>query len=172
MFLKPKAIIQELSSNFFIKNGDKIAEFGCGSGYFTSLLAEKVGPEGRIFAIDILENAINETKELIELLGFNNVVFHQGNVKNLPYEDNFFDVVFISQILFQNEDYEKILDEGLRILKPGGYMVVLEPAKKLPFLYGTPVSLESIRSYFQVKNLKIEFQKLIGDNYYLIVVKK
>jgi len=68
MFLKPKAIIQELSSNFFIKNGDKIAEFGCGSGYFTSLLAEKVGPEGRIFAIDILEDAINETKELIELL--------------------------------------------------------------------------------------------------------
>jgi len=172
MFLKPKAIIQELCSNFFIKNGDKIAEFGCGSGYFTSLLAEKVGPEGRVYAVDILEDAIKETKELIELLGFNNVVFYKGNVQNLPYEDNFFDVVFISQILFQNENYEKILDEGSRILKDSGFMIILEPAKKLPFLHGIPVSLESIRSYFQVKNLKIESQKFIGDNYYLIVVKK
>ncbi len=172
MFLQPKKIIQELASNFFIKNGDKVAEFGCGSGYFTSLLAEKVGPEGRVFAIDILEDAINETKELIDTLGFNNVIFYQGNVKNLPYEDNFFDVVFISQILFQNEEYEKILDEGLRVLKEGGFMIILEPNKKLPFLYGEPVSLESLRSYCSIKNLKIEYQKLIGDNYYIIVVSK
>ncbi len=172
MFLNPKEIVKELSSNFFIKKGDKIAEFGCGGGYFTSLLAEAVGPNGKVYAIDILEDALKEAEELTKELGLENVVFYRGNVKNLPYEDEYFDVVFISQILFQNEEYEKILDEGLRILKKNGYLIVLEPNKKLPFLYGVPVSLESIRVYFQLKNLKIEYQKLIGDNYYLIVVVK
>lgn len=171
MFLNPKEIIEELSSNFYIKKGDKIAEFGCGSGYFTTLLAKKI-EYGKVYAIDILEDAINETKELVDLLGLDNVVFYKGDARKLPYENDFFDVVFISQILFQNEKYEEILDEALRILKPGGYLIVLEPSRKLPFLYGVPVSLEAIRAYFQIRDKKIEFQKLIGENYYLLVVIK
>lgn len=172
MFLNPRQIIEELSSNFFIKSGDKVAEFGCGSGYFTSLLAEKVKPNGKVYAIDILESSLKEAEELTNELGLDNIIFYRGNVKNLPYEDEYFDVVFISQVLFQNEEYEKILDEGLRILKKNCYLIVLEPNKKLPFIYGTPVSLESVRAYFNIKNLKIEYQRLIGDNYYLIVVIK
>lgn len=172
MFLNPKQIVEELSSNFFIKKGDRIVEFGCGGGYFTALLAEKIGPNGKVYAVDILEDALKETEELIKELNLENVVFYHGNVKNLPYENEYFDVVFISQILFQNEEYEKILDEALRILKKNGYLIVLEPNKKLPFLYGIPVSLESIRAYFQIKNLKIEYQRLIGDNYYLLIVVK
>ncbi len=171
MFLNPKEIIEELSSRFYIKKGDKVAELGCGGGYFTSLLSKKV-EYGKVYAIDILEDAINEAKELTEILGLDNVVFYKGDVKKLPYENDFFDVVFISQLLFQNENYEEILDEALRVLKNGGYLIILEPTKKLPFLYGTPVSLEAIRAYFHVKNKKIEFQKFIGENYYLLVVVK
>jgi ubiquinone/menaquinone biosynthesis C-methylase UbiE len=72
MFIKPKEIIDLLTQNFFIKQGDKVAEFGCGGGYFTILLAEKVGPNGKVYAIDILEDAINETKELTEIFGYKN----------------------------------------------------------------------------------------------------
>jgi len=172
MFLNPKEIVNELTSNFFIKKGDKIAEFGCGSGYFTSLLAKAVEPTGKVYAIDILEDAINETKELLEILDIKNVLFYKGDVKNLPYEDEFFDVVFVSQILFQNEEYEKILDEAIRILKKGGHLIIIEPNQKLPFIYGVPVRIESIRAYSQSKNLKIEYQKLIGDNYYIVVISK
>ena len=171
MFLNPKEVVQELSSNFYIKKGDKVVEFGCGTGYFTVLLAKVVEP-GVVYAIDILEDAINEAKELCEILDINNVVFYNGNVKNLPYENESFDVVFVSQVLFQNEEYEKILDEGIRILKEGGYLIILEPNKKLPFIHGIPVSLDAIRAYFQIKNKKIDYQRLIGDNYYLVVVVK
>jgi len=172
MFIKPKEIIDLLTQNFFIKQGDKVAEFGCGGGYFTILLAEKVGPNGKVYAIDILEDAINETKELTEIFGYKNVIFLKSNVKNLPYDDNSFDVVYISQLLFQNEEYEKILEEGLRILKNGGYLIILEPSKKLPFLSGNPIGLDVLKIYFDVKGKEVKFQKNFNDKYYLIVVEK
>ncbi|MGC8981353.1 MAG: class I SAM-dependent methyltransferase [Minisyncoccia bacterium] len=172
MVIKPKEVIDILTQNFFIKKGDKIAEFGCGGGYFTVLLAEKVGAEGKIYAIDILEDAINETKELIDLFGYKNVVYLKSNVKKLPYDENSFDVVFISQLLFQNEEYEKILEEGLRILKDGGYLIILEPNKKIPFIFGNPISFDILKTYFEVKGKEMEFQKKFNDNYYLAVIKK
>lgn len=172
MIIKPKEILDILSQNFFIKPGDKIAEFGCGGGYFTVLLAEKIGPEGKIYAIDIFEDAINETKELIETFGYKNVVYLRGDVKKLPYDDNMFDVVYISQLLFQNEKYEQIIEEGLRILKNNGYLIILEPNKKLPFIYGNPISIDVIKTYFKVKNKEIEYEKKFNEDYYLIIVKK
>lgn len=168
MFIKPKEIIEILVKNLFIKKGDKIAEFGCGGGYFTVWLAEKAG---EVYAIDILEDSLKETEELLELYGYQNVHFLRADVKNLPYEDNYFDVVFISQILFQNEGYDKILDSALRIVKNNGLIIILEPNKKLPFLSGTPISYEFIQTYFKIKNKKIIFQKFFND-YYLIIVEK
>ena len=172
MFIRPAEIINLLSQNFFLKPGDKIAEFGCGAGYFTLLLAEKVGPQGRVYAIDILADALEETKELIQFYGYNNVSFLKSDVKNLPFEDSSFDVVYISQLLFQNEGYDKILTEGLRILKPGGCLIILEPGKKISFIEGTPVGLDILKTFFEVRGKKINFEKRFDDNYYLIVVVK
>ncbi|GIW66408.1 MAG: hypothetical protein KatS3mg095_0306 [Candidatus Parcubacteria bacterium] len=168
MFIKPREIIEILKKNFFIKKTDKVTEFGCGGGYFTALLADNVG---EVFAVDILEDHINETKELIDIYGYKNVNFLNADVKNLQLEDNFFDVVFISQILFQNEGYDKILDSALRILKDGGLVIILEPNEKLPFMAGSPISYEFIQTYFKIKNKKIIFQKFFGK-YYLIVAEK
>jgi ubiquinone/menaquinone biosynthesis C-methylase UbiE len=168
MFIKPQEIINILTKNLFIKKGDKIAEFGCGGGYFTVWLAEK-GVE--VYAIDILEDNLKEAEELVNIYGYQNVHFLRADVKNLSLEDNYFDVVFISQILFQNEGYDKILDSALRITKPDGLIIILEPNKKLPFLAGTPIDYEFIQTYFKIKNKRIIFQKFFGD-YYLIVAQK
>jgi ubiquinone/menaquinone biosynthesis C-methylase UbiE len=172
MIIRPREIIDILSKNGFIKKGDKVAEFGCGGGYFTILLAKQVGDIGKIYAIDILEDSIKETQELADLYEVNNIEYLISDVKNLPYEDNYFDLVFISNVLFQNEGYDKILESALRIVKEGGFVVVLEPNKKLPFLYGVPIPVDVVRTFFNVKNKKILFQKIFGDNYYLIVAEK
>lgn len=168
MFIKPKEIIEILSKNLFIKKTDKVCEFGCGGGYFTVWLAEK---SNEVHAVDILEDSLKETEELIDLYGYKNVHFLKADVKNLPYSDNYFDIVFISQILFQNEGYDKILNSALRIVKSGGLIIILEPNKKLPFLAGNPISYEFIQTYFKIKNIKIIFQKFFGD-YYLIIAEK
>ncbi|GIW66035.1 MAG: hypothetical protein KatS3mg094_554 [Candidatus Parcubacteria bacterium] len=168
MFIKPKEIIEILKKNLFIKKSDRVAEFGCGAGYFTVLLAENVA---EVYAIDILEDNLNEAKELVDIYSYKNVNFIKADVKNLNYEDNFFDVVFISQILFQNEGYDSILDSALRIVKNGGLIIILEPNEKLSFISGQPISYEFIQVYFKIKNKKIIFQKFFGP-YYLIVVEK
>jgi len=172
MIIKPKEIIDILVKNSFIKKGDKVAEFGCGGGYFTVLLANQVKEIGKVYAIDILEETIKENKELVELYDITNVEYLTSDVKNLPYEDNYFDLVFISNILFQNEGYDKILESALRIVKERGFIVIVEPNKKLPFIYGQPVSLDVIKTFFEVKNTKIVFKKIFDDNYYLIVIEK
>jgi len=168
MFIKPREIVEILTKNLFIKKSDKIAEFGCGSGYFTLFFAERCQ---EVYAIDILEDNLKEAQELIDLYGYRNVKFFQADVKNLDFEDNFFDVVFISQILFQNEGYDKILESALRIVRTGGLIIVLEPNKKLPFLAGQPIGYEFIQTYFKIKNKKIIYQRFFGD-YYLLIAEK
>ncbi|MBI3274220.1 MAG: hypothetical protein HYZ69_03680, partial [Candidatus Colwellbacteria bacterium] len=52
-FLDPGLIINE----FGLMPGMFVADFGSGAGYFTILIAEKVGKEGRVYALDIMESA-------------------------------------------------------------------------------------------------------------------
>ncbi|MEK7674031.1 MAG: class I SAM-dependent methyltransferase [Patescibacteria group bacterium] len=184
MFIKPKEVIEFLSSHLFLLSGWSIADFGCGGGYFTTLLAEKTGPDGKVFAIDSQEDAIKETKELAELLGFQNIEFHKANLKKTAFENNFFDLIFISQVLFQNNKVknkfsnvsfsavEEIISEAKRVLRDGGYMVLLEPKNQLNFLYGDIVEKDKILSIIKNQGLNLVIDKEFHENYYIIVVEK
>jgi ubiquinone/menaquinone biosynthesis C-methylase UbiE len=173
MFIRPKEVIDFLSSNLFILPGMKIADFGCGGGYFATFLAEKTGPEGKVFAIDIQADAIKEAKELAEALRFENIEFHQSDVKKTAFTENFFDVVFISSVLFQNKNLLDIIKEAKRILKDKGFLVVLEPKdNSLPFIHGNVVEKDKILSIIKEEKLNLVVDKTIGENYYLLVLEK
>lgn len=172
MFLKPQEVIEFLSSRLFVMPGFKIADFGCGGGYFTTLFAEKVGPEGKVFAIDIQEDAVQETKELAEVLGFKNIEYHRADLKKTAFEDGFFDMVFISQVLFQNKKFEEIIKEAKRVLRDKGFLVILEPKTKLNFLYGDIVDKNALFSAIKNENLTLAVDKEFEENYYIVVLEK
>lgn len=173
MFLRPSDIIQELRSKKYILPGMIGADFGCGGGYFTSLLATEVGPEGKIYALDIQEEVLKEAQEFLKNLNLKNVRFLKQDLEvSSGLEEKFLDFVFISQVLYQSENPEKIIGEAKRVLKNNGHLILLEPQEKNPLFFGQKIhSLEELLNLIENQGLKIVEVKTIGE-YYLIISQK
>jgi ubiquinone/menaquinone biosynthesis C-methylase UbiE len=173
MFLRPGEIVQHLRDKKYVLQGMKGADFGCGSGYFTALLAQEVGHSGKIYAIDIDEEALKSTQELIDQFGLRNVKFlHQDLEINSGLENNSLDFVFISQVLYQSDEPQKIISEAKRVLKDKGYLIVLEPQKENPLFTGQRVhNFQDIVNLMEKEGFKIiEIEQ--SSNYYLTVGQK
>ena len=173
MFLRPTELIEELRIKKYILPGMKGADFGCGGGYFTSFLANEVGPEGIIYALDIQEDVLKEAQEFLKNLNLRNVKFLKQDLeKNSGLGADSLDFVFISQVLYQAEKPENILQEAKRVLKNGGHLILVEPEEKNYLFWGQKVySLEELISFLENQNFKIIEIKTI-NGYYLIVGQK
>lgn len=173
MFLRPSELIQELRDKKYILPGMIGADFGCGGGYFTSLLASVVGLEGKIYAIDVQEEVLKEAQEFLKNLNLKNVKFLKQNLEvSSGLEENSVDFVFISQVLYQSENPEKIVTEAKRVLKENGYLFLIEPQEKNQLFFGQRIySLEELINFLESRGFKIIEVKTIGE-YYLIVGQK
>ncbi len=173
MFLKPGEIIQKLREKKYILKGMNGADFGCGSGYFTALLAREVTPEGKIYAIDIQEDTIKEAQEFLRNLNIFNVKFLIQDLEiNSGLPENYLDFVFISQVLYQSEKPEKIIESAYKALKYGGFLIILEPQAENILLRGQkaykPEEIISILENFNFKIKEIDQ----NSNYYLVISQK
>src|SRR3989344_3911221 len=74
-FMNPEKIVTE----FGIQDGMMIADFGSGAGYFTILLAQRVGKDGKVFALDIQESALDNVRVKAKAVGLENVETIRGN---------------------------------------------------------------------------------------------
>ena len=95
----------------------KILEIGCGGG-IDSMEYSRNG--GDVWATDLTDEAVKFTKGRIERNDFKNIKVEKVSVKDVPYEDNFFDVVHVFGILHHITDVDVGVKEILRVLKPGG----------------------------------------------------
>jgi ubiquinone/menaquinone biosynthesis C-methylase UbiE len=104
-----------------------VLDAGCGSGSFLPLLAELVGPDGKITAIDLdpknVEQATSFAKEL-----HLPVTTHQGTLTNLPYEDSSFDAIWSANVTqyLPDDALRGMLSELVRVTKPGGLVAIKE----------------------------------------------
>ncbi len=102
-----------------IEKGYHVLDFGCGLGFNTIPAAKAVGQEGRIFALDISEQAINITKKKVLKHKLNNVeIIRSGCDTGL--KDKSIDLVYLHNTLPIVKDKQKVLDEITRVLKTGG----------------------------------------------------
>jgi len=173
MFLRPGDIISNLREKKYILPSMKGADFGCGSGYFTSLLAKEVGPNGRIYAIDIDDDALKSAQEFMDQLGIRNVKFLRQNLElTNSFESNLVDFVFISQALYQSDEPQKIIESAKKFLKPNGYLIILEPQGENPLFAGQRIyHPQEITALIEKENLKIVEIHQTND-YYLLIAQK
>lgn len=124
-FLKPEDAIE----SWDIRPGEKIADFGCGAGFFTIPIAQKVGAQGAVYAIDVRQEALGATQTKIKLFRLANVNLIRANLETpraSGLKDASIDKVIITNILFQVDDKNSILLEAFRILKPKGTLLLIE----------------------------------------------
>jgi len=109
-----------------IREGDKVLDLAGGSGDLTSLISAQVG-EGHITLSDINASMLQTGRNrLLDEGKFRNISFLLANAECLPTEDNTFDCIIMAFGLRNVTDQMAALKSMLRVLKPGGRLVVLE----------------------------------------------
>ena len=139
-FMNPNVIVE----SFGLKSGMKVADFGCGAGYFTLLMAKKVGEDGIIMALDIMESALETVQAKASAAGLKNLQTTRANLEILggsALPDNSQDVVLLANILFQSPKKEQIIKEAKRVLTPQGLMIVIDWKKEINGGLGPPAEL-------------------------------
>lgn len=124
-FLNPQKLIDHLK----LEPGIQVADFGCGSGNITVLMAKKVGNSGRVMAIDVLKTALQTVEGRAKLEGIHNIKTIQANLEDVDssgLEESRVDFVLIANALFQSPGQKEIIKEAERVLKPGGRLVIVD----------------------------------------------
>ena len=103
----------------YLRPGLRVLDFGCGPGNISVGLAKAAAP-GELHGVDMEESQIELARAVAAAYGRDNTIFHAGNVTNMPFEDDFFDVAHRHNVLMHIPDTGAVLAEVKRVLKPGG----------------------------------------------------
>lgn len=109
--------------------GAKALDVCCGTADWTIALADAVGPEGSVTGLDFSQNMLKIGEEKLRERSLGQATLVHGNAMELPFEDNSFDYVTIGFGLRNVPDYNQVLREMQRVLKPGGIAVCLETSQ-------------------------------------------
>ncbi|OAA67659.1 methyltransferase-UbiE family protein [Cordyceps fumosorosea ARSEF 2679] len=102
-----------------------ILDVGCGPGSITIDLARKV-PEGHVVGVEHVPDPLDGARSLASSKGVTNIKFQVGDIHNLPFSENTFDVVHAHQVLQHIADPVLAFKEMRRVVKQGGIVAVQE----------------------------------------------
>lgn len=105
----------------------RILDIACGTGDFSMAIARKASPQSTVTGIDLSDGMLEVMKVKVRDAGLSDMIStEQGNCEQMPYPDASFDCATIAFGIRNFQDREKSLREILRILRPGGRLVILE----------------------------------------------
>ncbi len=111
-----------------IEKGEVIVDLGCGTGVECFIAAKLTGPNGKVIGVDMLDEMLDIAnrgkEEVVKNLGYNNIEFKKGYLEDLPLKDNSVDLVISNCVMNLSVNKRKAFSEILRILKPGGRLVI------------------------------------------------
>ena len=139
-----------------VRDGASALDVCCGTADWTIALAKAVGASGEVTGLDFSESMLEAGKDKVK--PFPTISLIHGNAMELPFPDETFDYVTIGFGLRNVPDYEQVLSEMKRVLKPGGMIACLDTSQ--PEL---PVYRQLFRFYF--KFIMPIFGKLLAKSY-------
>ena len=141
---RPELLLSALQ----IRRGATVADVGAGTGYFTWRLAEHVGPQGKVYAVDVQQSMLDLTKTVVAEHKLANVEYVLATDGNPRLPERSVDLVFVAYAYHEFGDPEAMMTGIRRALRPGGRVVILEYAKESNIAPAAPLhkmSFEEIR---------------------------
>lgn len=107
-----------------IRDGDTVLDLGCGAGIDSILAAHRVGPAGRVLALDFLPEMLERTSAAAEEAGLRNVAPIEGEMEAIPLPDGSVDCVISNGVINLSPRKARVLAECARVLGPRGELCV------------------------------------------------
>ena len=169
---------QKLLSQLDIKEGATVADFGCGHGYFVLPFSKIVGPEGKVYALDVLKEALESVQSKAETEKASNVEMIRVDLEiegGSKLDNDFCDVVLLANILFQSQKKEEILKEAKRVTKPGGLVAVVDWLPDKPGIGpsgGWRISAQALKDMLSAQGLGFVRHLEVDQYHFGMVFKK
>ena len=168
---KPDAVLEALK----LQEGHIVADVGAGSGYFTLRLAQAVGPEGMVYAIDTSSGMVHHLRQRLREEGITNV----RTMKVPPHDpllvDGSIDIAFVCNTYHHIEDREIYLRKIRRALKPNGRVIIIEFNKEGDIPVGPPSQMrldkDSVRKELQAAGLSVGETQISLPYQYMLVAQ-
>lgn len=173
-FVQPEVV----TTHFHLKPGDKVGDFGAGSGYFLKVLSEAVGPAGRVYACEIQKNLVETLGNKARTDGLANVdplwcdLEHPGGIK---IADGALDAGLLINTFFQFEDKAAGLREIGRTLRAGASFFLIDWSDSFAGLGPEPAAVvieDTARAHAEANGFVFERSFDAGDHHYGLAFKK
>jgi SAM-dependent methyltransferase len=107
-----------------LANGETVLDLGSGAGIDVLLSAQRVGPDGFVYGIDMTEEMLSLAREHQAEAGVTNVEFRKGMIEDIPLDDAAVDVVISNCVINLSADKPAVIAEMYRVLRPGGRIAI------------------------------------------------
>ena len=108
-----------------LRAGQEVIEAACGVGGTARYLAQNYGV--RVRATNIAETQLTEARELTQKAGLSHLVdYRYADYHQLPFPDASFDVWWCQEALLYSVDKRRVLDEAIRVVRPGGRLIMYD----------------------------------------------
>lgn len=107
-----------------LKPGETVLDLGSGGGIDVLLSAQRVGPTGKAYGLDMTDEMLALAEANKAKAGATNVEFLKGEIENIPLPDESVDVIISNCVINLSADKDRVLREAFRVLKAGGRFAV------------------------------------------------
>jgi ubiquinone/menaquinone biosynthesis C-methylase UbiE len=165
----------DVLSRIGLFEGATFLDAGCGDGFFSIAASSRIGNNGKVYAIDIYEESINNLQNEILAKSIRNMEAIVADITHkIPLPDESVDICFMANVLHgfvENQELDSALSEITRVIKPGGIFAVVE-FKKIERTFGPPMEIRLDES--DINDILIDYGFSsqsscdIGDYHFLV----
>ncbi len=144
-----------------LKPGQTVADIGCGNGYYTLLMARKVGPEGRVYAVDIQPEMLQMLEERARAAGLDNIVPVLSSPADPKLPADAVDLILLVDVYHEFAYPEQMLAGMRTALSPDGVVALAEyrlEDPQIPIKLLHKMSKKQIRIEYESNGFELERQ--------------
>jgi arsenite methyltransferase len=146
-----------------LKPGDVVLDLGSGAGIDVLLSAQRVGPTGRAYGLDMTDEMVLLADRNLAQSGATNVEFLKGTIEHIPLPDSVIDVIISNCVINLAADKGQVLREAFRVLRPGGRFAVSDIVVRGDMPAGVRESMEAWAGCLAGALEEQEFLHLLGE---------